>query len=260
MCRPPAGAAAGADRQRPAAAPPPGLGTARLPAERNRIPATPARLCLRLFELWPLARRRSQRPGRASRLIAFAGLLMACFRQSKRRAAHFLSLILNQPASRRLAGRVAEPRRRRRAAGLRRTGPTTAARCLCCPWMYHRPRQARPRPGFGSSSLPPSPTSPAAPVGVPKCRSKCWATFDGVIHCDRARMYWALGGRLQWCWKFHLKRDFQALCDGPCRVGKRLGHDLLRPTNQLFALWQKVRDGTLSRCAFQKQMRPLPRR
>ncbi len=82
------------------------------------------------------------------------------------------------------------------------------------------------------------------------------ATFDGVIHCDRARMYWALGGRLQWCWK-HLKRDFQALCDGPCRVGKRLGHDLLRPTNQLFALWQKVRDGTLSRCAFQKQMRPL---
>ncbi len=70
-------------------------------------------------------------------------------------------------------------------------------------------------------------------------------------------MYWALGGRLQWCWKSHLKRDFQALCDGPCRVGKRLGHDLLRPTNQLFALWQKVRDGTLSRCAFQKQMRPL---
>ncbi len=54
----------GADRQRPAAAPPPGLGTARLPAERNRIPATPARLCLRLFELRPLARRRSQRPGR----------------------------------------------------------------------------------------------------------------------------------------------------------------------------------------------------
>src|SRR5258707_9058285 len=31
------------------------------------------------------------------RLIAFAGLLMACFRQSKRRAAQFLGLILNQP-------------------------------------------------------------------------------------------------------------------------------------------------------------------
>jgi len=33
------------------------------------------------------------------RLIAFSGLLMACFRQSKRRAAQFLCLILNQPAS-----------------------------------------------------------------------------------------------------------------------------------------------------------------
>jgi hypothetical protein len=33
------------------------------------------------------------------RLVAFAGLLMAYFRQSKRRAALFLSTILNQPAS-----------------------------------------------------------------------------------------------------------------------------------------------------------------
>ena len=33
------------------------------------------------------------------RLIAFSGLLMACFRQSKRRAALFLSTILKQPAS-----------------------------------------------------------------------------------------------------------------------------------------------------------------
>src|SRR5437899_4914311 len=33
------------------------------------------------------------------RLIAFAALLMACFRQSKRRAAQFMSMILNQPAS-----------------------------------------------------------------------------------------------------------------------------------------------------------------
>lgn len=33
------------------------------------------------------------------RLIAFAAVLMACFRQSKRRAAPFMSTILNQPAS-----------------------------------------------------------------------------------------------------------------------------------------------------------------
>ena len=33
------------------------------------------------------------------RLVAFSGLLLSCFRQSKRRAATFLSLVLNQPAS-----------------------------------------------------------------------------------------------------------------------------------------------------------------
>jgi hypothetical protein len=37
--------------------------------------------------------------------------------------------------------------------------------------------------------------------------------FDGIIPCDRAKMYWTFG-RLQWCWA-HLKRDFQALIDSP---------------------------------------------
>jgi hypothetical protein len=38
---------------------------------------------------------------------------------------------------------------------------------------------------------------------------------------------------------------------------QRLGYDLMRPTKQLFALWQKVRDGTLSRGAFRRRMRPI---
>jgi hypothetical protein len=33
------------------------------------------------------------------RLVAFSGMLMACFRQSKRRAAQFMSMIFNQPVS-----------------------------------------------------------------------------------------------------------------------------------------------------------------
>ena len=68
-------------------------------------------------------------------------------------------------------------------------------------------------------------------------------------------MYWAFG-RLQWCWA-HLKRDFQALIDSPCHHSKRLGHDLMRPTKELFALWKKVRDGTMSRRTFQRRMRPI---
>ena len=79
--------------------------------------------------------------------------------------------------------------------------------------------------------------------------------FRGIIHCDRARMYWSFG-RLQWCWA-HLKRDFQALIDGPCPTGKRLGHDLLRPTKELFALWKKVRDGTISQRTFRRLMQPV---
>src|SRR6202790_3819901 len=83
-------------------------------------------------------------------------------------------------------------------------------------------------------------------------------TFAGVIHCDRARMYWTYG-RLQWCWA-HLKRDFQGLIDDPCPTKKRLGHDLMKPTNELFALWKKVRDGTLSRRRFRQQMQPIRQR
>ena len=82
--------------------------------------------------------------------------------------------------------------------------------------------------------------------------------FGGVVQCDRARMYWAFG-RLQWCWA-HLRRDFQALIDGPCPTAKRLGHDLMRPTREMFALWKKVRDGTISRRTFRRHMRPVRRR
>ena len=50
--------------------------------------------------------------------------------------------------------------------------------------------------------------------------------YAGVIHCDRAKMYWRFG-RLQWCWA-HMKRDVQSLIDSPCHTRKRLGHDLMR--------------------------------
>jgi transposase len=79
--------------------------------------------------------------------------------------------------------------------------------------------------------------------------------FAGVLVCDRARMYWAFG-RLQWCWA-HLQRDFQGLIDSPCHTAQCLGRDLMRPTKELFVLWKKVRDGTLSRRDFQQQMQSI---
>ena len=189
------------------------------------------------------------------RLIAFAGLLMACFRQSKRRAAQFLSMILNQPAS----------------AGWMVTLQNRAAEAV--------------QPAYDelSQQLPTEPVLHIDESPTKEGKSKAWVwtfvaatftffacrtsraadvpqkllgdDFDGIINCDRARMYWSLG-RLQWCWA-HLKRDFQALIDDPCTIGKRLGHDLMRPTKELFALWKKVRDGTITRATFRRRMQPL---
>jgi transposase len=68
-------------------------------------------------------------------------------------------------------------------------------------------------------------------------------------------MYWQFG-RLQWCWA-HLKRDFQAWIDDPCPTKQRLGRDLMRPTLELFALWKRVRDGTLTRATFARRMPPI---
>jgi transposase len=189
------------------------------------------------------------------RLIAFVALLMACFRQSKRRAAYFLGTILNQPGSpgwmvslQNRAAEAVQPAYQELAEQLSGQGtmhidesPTKEGRAKAWVWTFV-----------------------AATFTVFACRLSRGAevvqqllgkTCKAVIHCDRARMYWSFG-RLQWCWA-HLKRDFQALIDSPCSVKKRLGHDLMRPTKKMFALWQKVRDGTLSRRAFRRRMKPI---
>ncbi len=80
-------------------------------------------------------------------------------------------------------------------------------------------------------------------------------TFDGVVNCDRAKMYWNVG-RPQWCWA-HLKRDFQALIDHPDQQVKRLGRDLMRPTKELFRHWSRCRDGTITRRGFERLMQPI---
>lgn len=80
--------------------------------------------------------------------------------------------------------------------------------------------------------------------------------FVGKLVSDRWRSYcWVGVLRRQVCWA-HLIRDFQELVD---RGGDdaRLGTMLLEPVRKMFRWWHRVRDGTLSREAFQKKMRPL---
>lgn len=192
------------------------------------------------------------------RLIAFSALLMACFRQSKRRAAAFLGLILNQPAScgwmvalQNRAAEAVQPAYEELAAQLPvqpvlhiDESPTKEGQAKGWVWTFVA----------GAFTVFACRTTRATDVA----KQLLGAAFAGVIHCDRARMYWAFD-RLQWCWA-HLKRDFQALIDSPCPVKQRLGHDLMRPTKELFALWAKVRDGTMTRREFQRQMQPIRQR
>ena len=78
----------------------------------------------------------------------------------------------------------------------------------------------------------------------------------GIIGTDRyAGYHWIDPRQRQLCWA-HLKREFIAWSE---RVGAtaRIGHALLAVEQQLFALWYRVRDGTLAWADFQVAMLPL---
>jgi transposase len=189
------------------------------------------------------------------RLTAFAGLLMACFRQSKRRAAQFLGTVLNQPASAAWMVLLSN-----RCADAVQPAYDELATLLPDQAVLHIDESPT-KQGTAKSWVW---TVVAKTFTFFACRTSrggevpkqlLGASFAGVIHCDRAKMYWQFG-RLQWCWA-HLIRDFQALIDHPCHTKKRLGRDLMRPTKELFELWKRVRDGTLQRRTGVRRMQPI---
>jgi transposase len=189
------------------------------------------------------------------RLVALTALLMGCFKQSKRRVALFLEQVLNQPCSPGWVVKLQD----QATAGLTPAYEELAAQL----------------PSEAVLGIDESPTKEdqrkawlwtfvASTYTVFALRTTRSATvleelltdaFDGVVNCDRAKMYWNVG-RPQWCWA-HLKRDFQALIDHPDRQVKRLGCDLMRPTRQLFRHWARYRDGTITRRGFKRLMRPI---
>jgi transposase len=77
-----------------------------------------------------------------------------------------------------------------------------------------------------------------------------------IVGSDRWSGYtWLDPQRRQVCWA-HLKRDFQSLVE---RGGEsdRIGRALLEQVEQMFGLWHRVREGTLSRADFQTAMQPI---
>ena len=191
------------------------------------------------------------------RLMAFTALLMAYYRQSKRRTAEFLTTLLGQPCC--------------AALTVKMQAQVTAA--------------ARPAYEELAAKLPTEEHINADETATKEQNGKAWlwtfvarmftvfavratreatavdqlltAAFRGIVTCDRAKMYWR-AGRLQWCWA-HLKRDFQALIDRGDNQAKRLGYDLRRMTCELFEHWGNYRDGTISRAAFVRRMAPVRR-
>jgi len=189
------------------------------------------------------------------RLVALTALLMGCFKQSKRRVALFLEQVLNQPCS---PGWVVKLQNQATVAltpayeelaqqlpvedvlGIDES-PTKQALLKAWLWTF----VASTYTVFALR------TTRAATV----LHDLLTDTFDGVVNCDRAKMYWKIG-RPQWCWA-HLKRDFQALIDHPDHQVKRLGRDLMRPTRELFRHWSRCRDGTITRLGMLRLMGPI---
>jgi len=81
-------------------------------------------------------------------------------------------------------------------------------------------------------------------------------SFNGIVVSDRwsAYLQWPLHKR-QLCWA-HLKRDFQFIAERGPEV-EWIGKELLEWTREVFVLWHQARDGTLSRAAFRRRVKPI---
>jgi len=81
-------------------------------------------------------------------------------------------------------------------------------------------------------------------------------TFSGILNSDRWSAYnWLPVSLRQLCWS-HLLRDFQAFVE---RGGEsqRIGEAILAQSDQMFDWWHRIRDGTMTRAAFQAKMEPV---
>jgi len=192
------------------------------------------------------------------RLMAFTALLMAYYRQSKRRTADFLTTLLGQPCCAALTVKIEnqvtaalQPSYQELAAELATQehlnideSPTKEANGKAWLWTF----VAGMFTVFAVRA-----TREATALGV-----FLGEKFRGVVTCDRAKMYWRVG-RLQWCWA-HLKRDFQAKIDTGNPRSKWLGERLRAATCELFEHWAEYRAGKISRFALLRRMGPVRRK
>ena len=188
-------------------------------------------------------------------LMAFTAMLMAYFRQSKRRTAEFLGTLLGQPCCPSLTVKI----QKQVTAALRPSYEEAAAEL---PTQEHLNIDETPTKEENGKAwlwtfvarlftvFAVRPTREATALSV-----FLGERFRGVVTCDRAKMYWRME-KLQWCWA-HLKRDFQAMIDTGDKRSKWLGQRLRRATCELFEHWADYRAGKITRAALVRRMGPV---
>ena len=191
-------------------------------------------------------------------LMAFTAMLMAYFRQSKRRTAEFLGTLLGQPCCPSLTVKI----QKQVTAALRPSYEEAAAEL---PTQEHLNIDETPTKEENGKAwlwtfvarlftvFAVRPTREATALSV-----FLGERFRGVVTCDRAKMYWRME-KLQWCWA-HLKRDFQAMIDTGDKRSKWLGQRLRRATCELFEHWADYRAGKITRAALVRRMGPVRRK
>ncbi len=189
------------------------------------------------------------------RLVAFTGLLMGHFRQSKRRASLFLQDLLKMPCCPSLTVKM----QNQVAAAIQipyeqLKGELGSQDQL---FMDESPtKQANQKAWLWTAVAPLFAVFAIFASRKGDALQKLLGdSFTGIINCDRAKMYWQ-AKRLQWCWA-HLKRDFQALIDHPDKQVQRLGHDLMRQTKLVFQYWKHYKKGEIRWRTFRRYMSPV---
>jgi len=185
-------------------------------------------------------------------------MLMAFYRQSKRRTADFLAALLGQPCCPALTVKIEN----QVTTALRPSYQELAAEL---PTQEHlNIDETATKEENGKAWLW---TFVARLFTVFAVRATREATaidvfltekFQGIVTCDRAKMYWQVG-QLQWCWA-HLMRDFQAMIDSGDKRAKWLGERLRAATCELFEHWADYRQGRISRAALLRRMAPVRRK
>ncbi|MEW6332602.1 MAG: IS66 family transposase [Pseudomonadota bacterium] len=188
------------------------------------------------------------------RLVALVTLLMAHFRQSKRRVSLFCESVLNTPCSPGLVVKLQH-------IGAQAVAPCYDELAAALPQaeavnLDETGTKQGPHKGWIWVAATAAYTLFAIRLtrSAQVARELLGAAFRGVITTDRYGGYNDYRRR-QVCWA-HLLRDFQALIDAG-GAGKRIGLRLREVARELFGHWQRVRDGTITRETMRRHIHRL---